>query len=119
MSTLSYHPSESETYRLEFETYQSNLDIIKKVFAVGGDLLPVVALGKGKTLEKFQQWLTEKTHHVLYASVFNSEKALFYELGDDDFLREEIEEYEGQRFMLYFCEETQQYFLMMLTYEYL
>lgn len=122
MPILSYHPNESdanETYELDFEVFQSSSDIVKKVQIAGGDLLPTNDWSEISTLKELQQWLTEKTHHVLYAGVFNSKEDLFYELGDDDFLREEIEEYEGERFMLYFCEETQQYFLLMLTYEYL
>jgi hypothetical protein len=122
MPTLSYHMDENgtnETYELDFESYQNSSDIIKKIRVVGGDLLPVNGWNEIDTLEVLQQWLTEKTHHVLYAGVFDSKQDLFYELGDDDFLRKEIEEYEGERFMLYFCEETQQYFLLMLTYEYL
>ncbi|GAA3623900.1 hypothetical protein [Secundilactobacillus similis] len=122
MPILSYHPNESdisEAYGLDCEIYPSSLDIVKKVRIVGGDLLPANGWSEISTLEALQQWLTKKTHHVLYAGVFNSKQDLFYELGDDDFLREEIEEYGGERFMLYFCEETQQYFLLMLTYEYL
>lgn len=122
MPTLNYHPNESdisEAYDLDFEIYPSSFDIVKKVQIVGGDLLPANSWSEISTLEALQQWLTKNTHHVLYAGVFDSKKDLFYELGDDDFLREEIEEYEGERFMLYFCEETQQYFLLMLTYEYL
>lgn len=122
MPTLNYHPNESdisEVYDLDFERYLSSHDLIKKVRTIGGDLLPANGWSEINTLKKLQQWLTEKTHHVLYAGTFNSKQDLFYELDDDDFLREEIEEYEGKRFMLYFCEETQQYFLLMLTYEYL
>lgn len=122
MPILSYHPNENDTnktYELDFEIFQSSSDIVKKIRIVGGDLLPANGWNETSTLKELQKWLTGKTHHVLYAGVFNSKEDLFYELGDDDFLREEIEEYEGERFMLYFCEETQQYFLLMLTYEHL